>query len=538
MLEAVASDSSRGQFTTQRRKKSACTYCWKKKLGCDKSPTGCERCKNAGVECTPQRLLKRRASQETVPELSKKSKVVECSAVNSSLTTKADGHKNRERNLVNPTQRSSEPLRPLQTYTPYSTYSDQVPAPSYASKERSRLRHTSKGVGKEVEEQKEKACMLSAEVAYLMRRLEAHKALTPEEQQRLRSIHRTIQRDDVHAVVQKLTEDSIKAEKSAAWYKNMAKSLLGNLPLLEESTESTSQPIEELAAVWEDVCEGIRVATGIEHSGILPAPEVLGAFACHLENFMVHSSFTLTELSNWFRGNVADSFQNWGILQPLMTAILCREVFANCSFLFDGEYCNVSAKLYSMISAKGMMCRVIFRARSLTGKGGLEAVRNIDQQVTKLLLGTDHFRSEKIEKYARYIAEDLESTLLAIAPSELNAGSFYACCKRAIDLKLMMLISPMDFQIFFSHPGDAFNSTWMKAVDLEGCRMTEETCVPRKVRLCMFPAITQRPSDLSKLEAGDVDAALLRSKPWSFQMESRKNIDGTSIVAKAVVVIE
>lgn len=96
----------------------------------------------------------------------------------------------------------------------------------------------------------------------------------------------------------------------------------------------------------------------------------------------------------------------------------------------------------------------------------------------------------------------------------------------------------MDYQIFFALPGDEYNAEWMDAEDEDGCALEPKLCKDKRVKLCLFPAISQHQSTLAELDENDVTAAFACNKRFTFLRKVGEEIDPEAVVAKAVVLME
>lgn len=171
----------------------------------------------------------------------------------------------------------------------------------------------------------------------------------------------------------------------------------------------------------------------------------------------------------------------------------------------------------------------------------MAAVRDTDARATKLLIRDELFQREKVQKAVLFLADELAFLLRHAFASHVGVCSrddFLQCCERAIKFKLKLMVSTMDYRIFFCSPGTLFDSAWMEAEDSEGCPLDGKACKSKRVRLCLFPAITQHQSNIANLSTDDITAAYVCNKPFPLRLKPGEMVDAREIVSKAVVVVD
>lgn len=202
------------------------------------------------------------------------------------------------------------------------------------------------------EKEQFKAQLLSEHASWLLQQLERKRPMTQEESERLRSITRTIENEDPSQVLYKLKEDLNKADKDVMRCRTVMKDLQVSKPFTwrPESVELLAD--NEIDLEWRAVRECVQTATGLECSGPLPQPEVMGFFAGKLDSFL-NDFCSEKNLIAWFVAEIAPSLENQCVLQTLVTAMLCRRVFADRELMFRNEHSGISSKIYLMISLNG-----------------------------------------------------------------------------------------------------------------------------------------------------------------------------------------
>jgi hypothetical protein len=375
----------------------------------------------------------------------------------------------------------------------------------------------------------------------LMNRIESGKLITPEEVQRLRLVHRTMKMEEPEDVLKRLIGDLAAADKTAARCRKMLDALIGGQSFLGKVEFPINPSYQSIDRDWHAVREEIVNSTRTECSSSLPPQEVLGCFASALDR-LLEGQYPEESLVEWISTTTSKPLENRCVLQTLLVALICHWVFAGSLSLFDGQHSGISMNIYSLINMDGLFTRgePISTVTNVV-VGGLEAVRNTDLRATKMLLKDDAFQKEIIPKEATFISSRIAQLLKSFLHSRAELSiedNFYQVCEKAIHLKLKLMISSADYQIFYCQPGDQYVSAWMAAEDDDGQPLVADTCKDKKIRLCLFPAIAQHQSTLSELDPDDITTAFACNKRFSFQSNVGEVVDSKAIISKAVVLME
>ncbi len=106
----------------------------------------------------------------------------------------------------------------------------------------------------------------------------------------------------------------------------------------------------------------------------------------------------------------------------------------------------------------------------------------------------------------------------------------------ALKLKLKLMIARRDYRIHNCLPGTSFDSTWMRAEDIDGRAISDSKANSKKVIICLFPALVEQ--DPRALEKGiDVSECLMKNKNFFPTWQEREALDPKQVICKAVVLI-
>jgi hypothetical protein len=151
------------------------------------------------------------------------------------------------------------------------------------------------------------------------------------------------------------------------------------------------------------------------------------------------------------------------------------------------------------------------------------------------------FQEDIIPKEAMAMSSHVGQLLQKLLHSQAdlsNGDNFDRVCESFVHLKLELMISSADYQIFYCQPGDQYDSKWMKAEDEDGRPLESDVCNAKEIRLCLFPGVAQQPSTLSDLDPDNITAVFACNKRFSFRANVEAVVESTAIVSKAVVLME
>jgi hypothetical protein len=320
---------------------AACVMCNKGKMKCAKTIDGCMNCTKSGIECVARPAgLKRKAEGRKEGKSRKRNQNPAAVAI---LPTE-NSH------LSDPLNHKDDDGPNTGTYTPSSAIPLYLEQGAFISRTRPEPHCGTQSSCVLSEREREIFRFLCGHVSWLHERLKSAKPLTLEENQRLRSVKRTIENTNPREGYQ-LTDDLIKAEKDIARYRAVTEGLAGKRPLMEITHFPETLGEDIVDREWKAIRKDLQQALGVEYSGWLPQPEDLAYFSAIVDRCLAGSDSEY-HLVEWFRVNMAQ-LENRIILQTLLTAILCRRVFADHKLMFEGKHGEICSKIYVLLHANG-----------------------------------------------------------------------------------------------------------------------------------------------------------------------------------------
>lgn len=98
------------------------------------------------------------------------------------------------------------------------------------------------------------------------------------------------------------------------------------------------------------------------------------------------------------------------------------------------------------------------------------------------------------------------------------------------------MISHNEYRIHYCRPGSLFDSSWMRAEDIDGFSLTDAEAQTMRVGVCLFPAL----AELEPKIFGDkpvLAELLVKSKVFFPSSAENQKFDPKKVIGKAVVLV-
>jgi hypothetical protein len=169
----------------------------------------------------------------------------------------------------------------------------------------------------------------------------------------------------------------------------------------------------------------------------------------------------------------------------------------------------------------------------------MSEVRRMDSIVTNLFLNNEETQKKLVPGKAKGIGKSLMEHLVPMATTSFkipSSGDLEDLCIRTIELKLQLLVSPLEYRIEFVRAGTQFEHERMVGEDVQGNRLQPSQCFGKRILACLFPSIAQRCAAVLA-PAADVEDALMTNKHFMCGAGDEETTELSILLAKAVVLL-
>ncbi|KAF1845330.1 uncharacterized protein K460DRAFT_430243 [Cucurbitaria berberidis CBS 394.84] len=358
-------------------------------------------------------------------------------------------------------------------------------------------------------------------LSLLQERVELKNPMTPDMEQRMRSVLTSMQQEPGH-LAQRLLSYLEAADAAKKNLSNQFRAMVGR-QILGTSPEFPPIPIQrEVDRDWQSIRQGIKDAftneVGVDIQGPIPTLVSAGYVASTIDE-LLDDPRVRKGLFSKLEGHLKSP----RLAQSLMSALFCRWLFFTPDTMCEGKHNELTMKQYEAISLSD----------------GLAGVQRIDVLGFSLLFADQDFQKTELQKAAVKLVTRFRHMMKSACSTASGVESIQdpeAWAQGALKLKQKLMISPKEYRIHFCLPATLFDPTWMIAEDAEGYRCPSAKAKGKEILVCLFPALVEQNSRTFEAGAGISDA-LVKNKKFFPTWQEKRGLNPKCVISKAVVVI-